>query len=112
MVRLSVGARVEKSGGFLRVRVEPGDVRAFESVAVWASESKILLNLLSAALFGDDVMVLGKQLGEPGSTRNDAARFQTLRISSRFTAPKRPRFFLRSLRAFDCNTPNRLPAWK
>ena len=59
MVRPCVMARVEQPGEIRGIRVKAGDVRAFEPVAVRASEREIFfLNGLSAMLLSKNVVEL------------------------------------------------------
>ncbi len=51
-------ARVEQPDELVSIRVQSGDVRPFESVAMRASKRKVFFNCLPAMLFSNDVVDL------------------------------------------------------
>ena len=58
MLRPCIAAWVKKPREFRCARIDPGDIRALESVAVWAGEREIFLNVLPAMFLGPNVVDL------------------------------------------------------
>jgi len=113
MVRPRVTARMKKPGDFTCIRVEPGNVWAFEPIAVRAREREIFFYCLSAMLLSEDMVDLKRQreseLGNQAVLATIAPASPDLPdefpIHCEATLPD----FFRSLRARDCITPRRLP---
>lgn len=113
MIRPSVTARVKKPGEFTRIRVKPGNVRAFEPIAVRARERQIFFYCLSAMFLSEDMVDLKRQ--RESELRNQAV-LATIASASPDLLDEFPihceatlPVFFRSLRARDCITPRRLP---
>jgi len=113
MIRPQVAARVEKPGEFPRIRVDSRNVRAFEPVAMWASEREIPFNSLPSMFLSQDVVDLKRQrerklrnqavLATIASPPPDPADKLSIHCGVTLPVP------LRTLRARDCITPRRLP---
>jgi len=113
MVCPPVVARVEKPGELPCIRVDPRNVRAFEPVAVRASEREIPFNRLASMFLSKDVVDLKRQresklgnqavLATIASTPPDPADEFPIHCGAEFPV------FLRTRRARDCITPRRLP---
>jgi hypothetical protein len=56
-----IGSRMEQANEFPGLRIQPGDVRTFETIAMEASECKIFAYCCPSVLAGDDVIDLKRE---------------------------------------------------